>query len=441
MGDAPSLSQVSFSCKHCNKLIFIPVGLPVTVAPCPHCGKEVTSPDQSQPKQKPESQVSAESVSKVEALSSSKNNGDIPLSGEMGSLPDKGEYLGKQREGNTTAITAAVAVLLAAAGVIIWMAQGSGNKTKPSPPVVYQESERPVKPSAPVLQSVPDPEPEPISRLAWLRENWKEEALEVLKSFTMAKTAEEKLKYTIPNEGVSEEMKMYYSRGNDDSDTPAQSFEYVKVSDEDMSRGIFLMQYHHPAKVNASEYFPRVEPLQKHKETDSLLEMTNSTDEDDFSKPLGINAFFKDIGGELKLDASVFIQGKYRTFRLFTTYPQPGKVKMFRVVVSESLNHHYIDNSEVRTYRFEDFAYAKDFVSLPVEIDSKVGKTLSELNWHGKNRDRIYKTATVEFEWSDEDEPKLCVNKVVCWEFLGIGGEIGNTLPVDEAEAEPGSEE
>ena len=146
------------------------------------------------------------------------------------------------------------------------------------------------------------------------------------------------------------------------------------------------------------------------------------------------------------MDASVFIQGKFRTFKLFTSYPQPGKSKLFRVVVSESLSHQYRDDPTIRTYQFQDFAYSKDFVSLPIEVDSEVGRILSELNWHGENKNRAFKTATVELEWSDERPSKLKLKRMICWEFLGVGGEIGNTGSKSTESAPPadpaaGSEE
>jgi len=35
--------------------------------------------------------------------------------------------------------------------------------------------------------------------------------------------------------------------------------------------------------------------------------------------------------------------------------------------------------------------------------------------------------ATVELKWSESSPSVLEMNEVLCWEFLGVGGELGNT--------------
>ncbi|MFK7909175.1 MAG: hypothetical protein AB8F34_01090 [Akkermansiaceae bacterium] len=337
------------------------------------------------------------------------------------------EYVGKKKgRGNAAAIIAAVVILLLAGGVTIWLAQK------------WQKDQQ-ANASPDTGKAPPTSDASGKQREQWLREGWKTDASSVLAAFTNAKSPEERMKHVIPNDGVMDELKLYYSGGKDDVDTPADSFVHIMGTAQDRERGIFLMQYRQPAQINIREYFAPIgslEAIMGQQET-SLLEMAHRIDEDNLSDPIGINAFFKEIDGELKLDASVFIQGKWRTFKLFTSYPQPGKSKMFRVVASESLSHHYRDNPNVRTYRFEDFAYPKDFVSLPVKVDSESGEILSQLNWHGENKDLIYKTATVELEWTDDRPSKLQVKRLVCWEFLGVGGEIGNTTPASPEKPSP----
>lgn len=435
MSGESKLSQASFPCKYCQKTIFIPVGLPVTTAPCPHCGKKVTSPDQSKPSATP---TPAPMPTKTEAvrLEPEPELAQSPQAEEKKPrrapapkpaptpAPEstKPEVLGQKKgRGNAAAIIAAVVILLIAGGVTVWLAQKWKKDQQDNP--AHQTS-------------AGSGDGQATSRDAWLAGGWKKDASAALTAFTTAKSPEERMKYIIKNEGVEEELEMFYPVGNDDADTPAEFFSHVDGTKEDQTRGIFLMQYRQPAQINIREYFAPIGSLEAvlGQQKTTLLEMAHRIDEDNLSKPVGINAFFKEIDGELKLDASVFIQGKFRTFKLFTSYAQPGKSKMFRVVASESLSHHYRDNPDIRTYRLEDFAYPKDFVSLPVRVDSEAGKILSQLNWHGMNRDRIYKTATVELEWTNERPSKLRVKRVVCWEFLGIGGAAGNTAPQEPEE-------
>ncbi|MBT8038027.1 MAG: hypothetical protein KJO21_10830 [Verrucomicrobiae bacterium] len=264
----------------------------------------------------------------------------------------------------------------------------------------------------------------------WLQTGWRQEATNVLNAFMSAQSPDERLKYVIPNEGVLDELKIFYPAGSDDSDTPHEFFSHVMGSKMDQKRGIFLMQYRQPAQDDVTGYFtpitssgssPDEEPL-------NVMDMAHLVDEDSLSKPIGINAFFKQTDHGMKLDASVFIQGKFRTFRAFVDYPRPGKTQVFRVVVGESLSHALRDDPDIRTYRLEDFAYPKDFINLPARVDSDVGKVLSVINWRGENRDRTIRTATVELGWSHETPSELNIVKVVCWEFLGVGGELGNAV-------------
>ena len=144
----------------------------------------------------------------------------------------------------------------------------------------------------------------------------------------------------------------------------------------------------------------------------------------------GVTCFFAELWKTdqgLKLDTSVFIQGQFRTFRAFVDCPRPRKTQLFCVVVSEAISHSLRDNKRYRTYRLEDFAYPKDFVSVPVLVDSEAGKVLSLINWRGMDRERVPRTATIELGWNDEAPSKI--GTVICWEFLGVGGEIENTTP------------
>jgi len=410
------LSQASFPCNYCQQAIFIPAGLPSTTAPCPHCGKEITSPDQSLPavpaSKPPEKKVPVEQPVRLKAPDKSPQK--ITRKNDIVS-PQVSLGAGNKRrgKGNMVAVIVAILILLVAAGVTFWLAQ----KWK-------QDKQNPIASNSPTKEKS-------VSDESWKLMGWKEDASKVLIGFMSAKSPEERMKYVIPNEGVMEELEMYYPEGIDDTDTPMASFGHVMGSDIDHKRGIFLMQYRQPAQIDMREYFAPIGSLDRimGQEASTLMEMAYRIDEHNLSKPIGINAFFKKTDQGLKLDASVFIQGKKRTFRAFVDYPQPMKKKMFRVVASESLSHALRDDRRYRTYRFEDFAYPKDYVNLPVLVDSEAGKILGELNWRGMNRDRILRTATVELGWTNKSPSNLQIEKVVCWEFLGVGGKVGNTVP------------
>lgn len=55
------------------------------------------------------------------------------------------------------------------------------------------------------------------------------------------------------------------------------------------------------------------------------------------------------------------------------------------------------------------------------------------MNWIGMAGVEIAtRTATVELVWSEGEDPRVELKRVICWEFLGLGGEEGNTVKVAE---------
>ena len=62
-----------------------------------------------------------------------------------------------------------------------------------------------------------------------------------------------------------------------------------------------------------------------------------------------------------------------------------------------------------------------------MKVNSEVGKVLSALNWRGTDRGYQARTATLELAWSKAKPVSLQVERLICWEFLGVGGEIGNS--------------
>ncbi len=415
-GDS-KISQTSFPCKYCHKAIYIPVGLPPTTAPCPHCGKEVTSPGQADPVV-PEP-VSAGTGEQSVRLEVPQKNTASPAQQQARVQPEETGGGGSRRGKGVMVIAAAAVILLVACGLTYWLAQK------------WRENGKSAGGREGTAQGGRTPEQ------AWMTTGWKQDASDVLYAFMTATSPQERMKYVIQNPGVMEELEMYYPEGIDDSDTPKEAFGHVMGSALDHKRGIFLMQYRRPPQVDMRGYFGPISSPghMAMRGSSALMKMAHWNDGESLLKPVGINAFFKKTDEGLKLDASIFIQGKRRTFQAFADYPQPGKTKMFRVIASESLSHELRNDKRYRTYRLEDFAYPQDFVNVPVPVDSEVGRILSVLNWRGMNRAQVKRTVTVELGWSNTKPSKLGIVRVVCWEFLGLGGEIGNTAPKQPAPA------
>jgi len=348
---------------------------------------------------------------------------DPPASTQPQQIPDQSDFSelesdnNKKGKGNAAAIIAAILILGVAGAATIWLAS--------------EWKKDPVKPNNPSSNSISIAS-KTMAKKDWINNGWKKDAAKVLGDFLVADSPEEKLKYSIPNDGVMEDIKAYCPSAQETADTPITAFSFVEGNLMDRERGIFIMQYDRPAQIDIREYFAPIGKLETvmGQENPGLIEMAYRIDEESLTQVVGINAVFKKTEKGLKLDASVFIQGKFRTFKEFTEYPQPGKSKVFRIVISEIISHALRDDATQRSYKLMDFAYQQDFVNISVEADSDLGKTLSIINWRGTNKRVFPRTATVELVWTDTAPSVLELKEIICWEFLGVGGEKGNTDPV-----------
>ena len=403
MAEDPSLNQISFDCEHCQKPVLIGVGLPPTTAPCPHCGYTVTSPDQTETQQEVVATASVVEESPEEVSQAAAKKGKIPI------LP------------------AAIVVLLALGGVMAWVIVNANKEgdtaVSPSEDVAAASTEVPAESSPDVPLENPDDvivqQPEVPAVMSV-----EDQTAQLLSDFITAGSPEEKMQYVIPNDGVLEGLENYFPIGVSDDDLPISSFVFRGGNDQD--RGIYLMSYRRPAEVGVHDYFQAVSHLDAiTQKDDSLLdEVSHSSNDDISSQDLSVIAFFKKMEDGLKLDSSVFIQSKFRTLQAFTGYPQPGKSKVFRVALSEMVSHDFHDDDTKRVYRVSDFAYPKEFVSVAVDVDSELGDKLAVLNWRGTQQRVKQRMATVELMWSDDESPVLEMKSLLCWEFLGVGGEL-----------------
>ncbi len=323
---------------------------------------------------------------------------------------------------NRSAILTSVIMLLLAGGIVIWLAiqwqnpeVDTKNLTTVNPPPVFEKNK--------------------VEQKNEEGKDWQKQAKQVLGDFLAARTTREKMQYVIPNKGVAEDLTSYFPEG-EMTDTPLASFHFHDGHKKDHERGIFLMRYRRAAQGNTGEHFPPISSLETTTEQEAipLIEAASRLDKARPSSPLLINAFFKKTKDGLKLDSSVFIQGKFRIFKAFTEYAQPGRSKIFRVIVSETFSHAHRDDDSHRVYQISDFSYPQDFVNLPIEVNSTVASILSPLNWRGANKPVSHRTATVELMWSDTFPSRLELKEFLCWEFIGVGGELGNAKPPLKAE-------
>ena len=68
-----------------------------------------------------------------------------------------------------------------------------------------------------------------------------------------------------------------------------------------------------------------------------------------------------------------------------------------------------------------------DQVTVKVSKSSEVGQLLAPFNWTDQPGKEVSgTTATVRLRWTDDEEPRIVIDKIICWEFLGIGGDPSN---------------
>ncbi|WP_411828167.1 hypothetical protein [Luteolibacter sp. AS25] len=272
------------------------------------------------------------------------------------------------------------------------------------------------------------PEAQDIREANYIRIGWQEDAFNTLDQYVKGSNVDEKLPHVIESEGIRSKMEAFYGGVDfiNDSDTPADSFSVQTLSEEDRRRGIFMLTYDQPPQFSLKDFFRPLATLEVQYGIDEadLLLSTMARVSNFAMEPVRVHAFFKRTDGKLFLDWEVYAQTKYRRFRNFVELPDPGQSEVFRVLIVEDVPDKGQGVAGARTYRLADPANVTDAARVNVPLDSETGRALSIINWRGtKQNSPTTRTATVELEWSDDQErPQLEIKRFICWEFLGLGG-------------------
>ncbi|MEO5915214.1 MAG: hypothetical protein ABIS50_13345 [Luteolibacter sp.] len=267
-----------------------------------------------------------------------------------------------------------------------------------------------------------------INEANYIRIGWQKDAYKLLKDYMAATTSAEKVPFVLNGEELAPKIEDFYGGGViNDSDTPADGFSVYELTEEDRKRGLFMMIYDLPPQFDMKEFFRPLASLEVQYGVDEadLLLSTLARVGNFAMEPLRVHAFFKRTSAGLKLDWEIFAQTKYRTFQNFVELPEVGQTGVFRVFIVEDVPEKGRAVAGTRTYRIVDPANTTDTARVNVKIDSEIGRVLSLINWRDtKENHPITKTATIELKWTGEsDAPELSINKFVCWEFLGLGGQ------------------
>ncbi len=482
--------QREFHCSHCDGKIRVPWDLPPTTGPCPHCSEVITSPAlvqapasefpastaTSDPEPEPPAAVIAAMpqppaatilpISKPSTEAPPANDRHIPPyrptpadpavpsqtvaknvtpsavpaaeepaitpSPALKAAPEfptaaksanrrKSKPTNSQRSGLITLMVVLLVLALIISGIVYFLAQGLS--TNISPPTVEVS-----------------PQASAATEANYLRVGWQTDASKILEGFMSATTVKDKLPFVLNAEQVAPEMVTFYGKeAIQDSDTPASGFSVYELSEEDRERGLFMMIYDQPPQFDLKEFFRPLASMEVQYGVDepSLLLNTLSRVDNFALEPLRVWAFFKRTAKGLKLDWETFAQTKYRTFLNFVDLPQPGQTGTFRVFIEETVPEKGRAVAGTRSYRLADPANSTtDTARINVKVDSDTGRAISSLNWRGTpENEAITRTATVELKWAGEaDAPELTLNRFICWEFLGLGGDSSPAPAPDKAD-------
>lgn len=404
--DSQSKPQRHFRCEHCHGLIRIPADLPATTAPCPHCGDDITSPgpglhsdaDPGTPHPAlPKAAVTWEKGARIQ------DAGDDPEEKIQTKSPHMPALIGM-----------AVVILAVVSGGLL----------------VRQQTKKPTMPARDeaVLEN------DALRDAHYLRSGWKKDAYEVLDGFLKGTSAQQKMPYVMNAGSLAGTIRDFYGKNPvDDSDTPAEAFSAYELSDKDKERGLFMLAFDQPPQFSLLDFFRPLATLEVQYglvEADMLV--SSMARASNFAtEPVRVHAFFRKTADGLKLDWETFAQTKYRLLANFLESPQIGSRKVFRVFVMEDIQHAKDSTSDTRTYRIADPANLEHSARIAVPVDSDVGRELSSINWLGKGeRNPQSRTATMELEWRDDNgQPELVIQRLLCWEFLGLGGNPSTAGP------------
>ncbi len=396
--------QKKFECEHCHAPIFVPIDLPATSAPCPICQAITTSPAlEAAPIQAEPQAVERVEVAPIKDDRPSEYEGDVDSDRKKGG------------SGLLWGLAGLTFLALLLGGLFLF------KKFRVQDP----------EPVTPVVAS--DQKDIELADLV-VSSGVEKEALTILEKFFSATTVEEKAQYVIGKEKTISDMRVIYQGDTiEKDDLKADFFSEWEMDSVDTERGIYLLEFELPKQFRLGQLFGPIADLETRLslEAPDMQTRSKSLRENFEMEAVRAMVFLKKIDDELLIDWHTYVQTKNRMFRNFVNYPVSGRKGTFRVIIMEDVSTVYGDDTSTRKYRFEDPAHKnEDSAVIEVERDSDMGKILEELAWTdipGKAAGaKPRKGATVVLEWSKDPSPVLSLTEILCWEFLGVGGDPSN---------------
>jgi len=412
-----SADQRSFQCPSCDGRIVIPINLPATTGPCPHCQVSITSPEPNNETSSEEkkstgtenkiSQESTEPINKAsdttaeesptvaslpkptgystapKSESTSEKDVEKDVEKELDAEPitKPAEGAPKSKKKSKLLLVFLLLFVILTIGAIAMFAALTGTPLSSLPGKLLSLANK-----------------QGVSELRTPQYDWNQASKKTLQDYLNATTVEEKLPHILNAEALRPTIESFYKEISiPETDRSSESFEFIPLSPDERAKG-FLLFASIPVTFEAEE---------------------------NAEAPSKILAFFKETADGPKLDWEVFAQTKYRTFQKFCEKPEVGTSKVFRILVKQMPSRPSDIGRGTKTYRFYDPVNITDTVDISVKSDSTAGRTFSVLRSGQNNESAIAdaRPATVELEWiSSAEKPELVLKNFVCWEFANLGG-------------------
>lgn len=439
-----------FHCEHCGGQILIPRDLPTTTAPCPHCAKNITSPEPGSKSNLPNRRHSPKSknpASKMDLKLTTEGLDELGTEGEPIKLgtSQHAEPLARQKKSLQPKKTSPTKPVLSRQPLA--EEQSSGTIYNDFEKMLIDETRRHKRKTITVLtllvltlasatylcfeyfpeSATTDDEEADAGKTnssqltqAYVQGGWGKEARDVLRAYLVATTSYGKIPHIIGGHSMLQEIGIFYKASIiNDLDTPVEAFTIKPLAAQDHQRGIFRMVF------NA-----RTDGPPPKKSIDTTNEHLVYPDEVD-NQPTSIHAFFKHTPNGLKLDWNIFAQTKYRTLLNFARQPNPRRKASFRILIAQDTPSPDQPAEYPLRYRIADPANARDVIWASAHENSQAAKELRQIHWgNQEGQPSITRSATIELAWTGDDNTReLVIHRFICWEFLGLGGEAPANPP------------
>jgi hypothetical protein len=391
-----SPAQRSFSCSACKGIIYIPENLPPTSAPCPHCGTTITSPAPQLPTVElpPKREIPAP-VSLPAVLPPV----ETPIAAPP---PSKTPWF----------ISAALLLLVGGGGLIFYQnfVATNGFQSGNSP------NEKVIESNAATANKF----------------TWQKQTRETLRAFLAAKTEAEKARYVIGGVHTLQRLKPIWGKKLlQDEGISEEFFAAINSGDEKQTPPIYLMVYQLPAHHQIKHYSNPLVSMEVTLGAETLDPMTQSlrNPANYETPPLSIHAYFKQTPEGLRIDWDIYLQTRHRSLNHFFETAAVGEKSTFRVIAVQDIPLRHEARMRRQVYRITDPAYLSDSYRVFTPSGAPAAEQLSVIDWrHKTGKKAEFAPITISLQKLANDE--MFIEKLVCWEFEGLIGTVGNSPPL-----------